>query len=384
MHSQLVIVGPKNYFKASRLQRFDITTDIPSTIVDEIGNSAHAGEAKDVPNITVTFSAFDVGVKIFSVLTGTDWTAYPAAGVDISALSEIDAIVYIKSDTIADYVKTAHARKLQIRDMSLSYSVDGESTEDYTAVGSERRWLAYDVVVDKFATGTTFTLSQTPVQLRNGDYALSVISDGVYLEEVASNPTAGEYSISGTGLTLGAAAAAQVLAVYHSNPSGTNWTDVTDTDMPAAIRGMHVYTEIAANSIPRVQSITVNGSLNTNPVNEMGNPAKIVGYQKQVPTVEGSISVLDTDTELISLLTTGVTASGVEWNPGTGCTTTDISLKIELKDPCDDTTVLKTVYLDNIAITGDSYSLTVNGNATQNFNWRSATGHLVVYSGAMA
>lgn len=383
MHTQLVIVGPKNSFKASRLQRFDITTDTASTIIDEIGNSAHAGEAKDVPNVTLTFSTMDTGIKIFSVLTGTDWTAYPAAGVDISALSEVDAIVYVKSDTLADYVKSAHVRKLQIRDMALNYSVDGESTEDYTAVGTERRWLAYDAIVDRFTTGTNFTLSQTPVQLKNGDYLISVISDGVYLEEVASADEAGEYSVSGTSLTLGAAATSQVVVVYHANPAGTNWTDVTDADMPAGIKGFHVYTTIAANSIPRVQNITINGSLNIQPVNEMGNPAKVVGYQKQVPTVEGTLSVLDTDTELISLLTTGATSSGVEWNPGEGCVTTTLALKVEIKDPCDVTTTLKTVYLDNITVVGDSYSVNVNGNATQNFNWRSTTGHLVIYSGAM-
>jgi len=42
---------------------------------------------------------------------------------------------------------------------------------------------------------------------------------------------------------------------------------------------------IVAEDIPRVQSITINGTMNVQAVNEMGNKST-VGYQKQVPDVE--------------------------------------------------------------------------------------------------
>ena len=182
----LKIVGPTDSFLASRVQRITMNTDVPVTQVDEHGNRLHVGTVLDTPNITLTFSAFDVGVKIFSVLTGNDFTAYPSAGVDIGELGEMDAILFVKSATAPDvYVKMAHARRLQIRDFSFSYSVTGEFTEDYTAIGSEKRWFKNDVLDEKFTTGTTsFTLSQTPVQLKNGNYALSVILDGEWLTEV--------------------------------------------------------------------------------------------------------------------------------------------------------------------------------------------------------
>lgn len=379
---ELKIVGPKNSLLIPRAQRLSLNADNPATIVDEIGNSAHAGESKDIPNVTLSFSVLDVGIKVYSVLTGTDWTAYPGAGVDISLLSELDAILYVKSNSAADYVKSAHARRMQVRDFSYSYSVDGDSTEDYNAVGSERRWFAYDVVVDRFVTGTTsFTLSQTPVQLKNGNNALSVILDGAYLTEVTGAPATGEYRVVGTTLTTGDSMTTQCIAVYHANPAGSNWTDVTDSTMPAAIKGQNVKIVISANDIPRVQSVTINGSLNVQAVNEMGNPAKIVGYQKQVPTVEGTITVLDTDTELVSLLTTGALASGVEWQMGEGCVTAGIPLIIKLYDPCDTDSVLKEVYLDSITPNSDAYSINVNGNASLQIGFRSTTGHCVIYSG---
>lgn len=383
--AQLRIVGPRDYFTASRVQRLNVGTDYPTTDVDELGNPLHVGTVKDVPNVTLTFSAFDVGVKIFSALTGTDATAYPAEGVDISALSEIDGIVYIKDPDVSDYLRSIHVRKLQIRDFSFSYSVDAESTEDYTAVGSKRRYFKNDVITDKFTTGTTsFTLSETPIQLSNGDYCLTVILDGDYLTEVAAAPSTGEYSVSGTTLTTGDSRTAQVLAVYHANPAGNNWSDVSDSTMPAAIRGRDVDIEIGANGINRVQSVTINGNMNTEPVREMGNRS-IVGYQAQVPTVEGTISVLDTDSQLIALLVTGDPLSAdTEFDVGDGCTTSGISIEVKIYDPCEDeaSVQVKTVYIPSIEVVGDSWVSNVNNNATYSFNYRSTDAQCLIYSGA--
>lgn len=383
----LKIVGPTDSALMSRVQRLSITTDVPTTTVDELGNPQHAGLVLDVPNVTLTFSAFDVSTKIFSVLTGqTTGAPYPAAGVDINQLGEIDAILFVKDDAVADYVKSAHAKRLQIRDFSYSYSVTGESTEDYTAIGSEKRWFKNDVIVDRFtAPGTSATLSQTPIVLANGNKVLSVISDGAYLEEVASGAVAGEFSVSGTTVTLGEAYTSTLLVVYHASPAGNNWSDVSDTVIPDAIRGQDVKIKIKATNIDRVQSVTINGNINPQPVREMGN-RNIVGYQSQTPTVDGTITVLDTDTELIDLLLNGSIASGdTEFQIGTGCVVSGIDLLIELYDPCDTSVsgvVLKSIYIPSLRVTGDSYTINVNDNAQQVFNWMSDTAECIVYSGA--
>jgi hypothetical protein len=386
---QLHIIGPLESFKATRVQKTSFGQDIPSTTVDELGNSSHVGESKDLPNVTLTFSAFDVGVNIFSVLTGTDTWA-PNTGVDISELGEVDAAYYVKDPEAALYAKSGHGRRLQVRDFSFSYTVDGESTEDYTLIGSEKRWFKYDVVADVLTGTTSFTLTETPIQLRNGNYVLSIIADGKYIDkEVTGTPAVGEYKVSGAGsktITLNAldAVASQLIAVYHTDDGGV-WADVHDSVAPIAIKGKDAIVSILANDIPRVQSVTINGNMQTQPVKEMGNRA-IVGYQRQIPTVEGSITVLDTDTELISLLTYGVIASGVEWQPGEGCTTVPTSLRIELQDPCDveaPYAIVKTLIIPSITVVGDSYTANVNNNASQVFNWKSTDGHLVIYSGAV-
>jgi hypothetical protein len=385
---QLLVVGPRDSFKASRIQRVSLSTEQQIDTKDELGNRLHVGSVKDVPNITLSFSAFDVGIKIFAALTGTDPNAYPALGVDVRDLSQLDAILQVKDDVVEDYVKTIHGRKLQIRDFTYSYSVDGDSTEEYTAIGSTRRYLKYDVIVDKFTTGTTsFALTQTPFQLKNGNYALSVVLDGEYQTEVTGAPAAsGEYRIVGTTLTTYDTRTAQVLVVYHANPAGTNWTDVSDSLLPVAIKGKDVKIQIAANSISRVQSVTINGNLNATTVKELGS-RDVIGYQKQVPTLEGTITVLDTDTDLVSLFSEGVVGSGIEWTPGDSqCANLPLELKIELVDPCDEVgapTVLKTLVVPEITITSDGYTANVNENAQIAFNWRSDTAELIVYSGAV-
>ncbi len=382
----LKLVGPVDSGFAARIQRVNIDNTLTTTDIDELGNPLHAGTVMDIPAVTLTVSAMDVSIKLFAILTGTNAAAYPAAGVDIGQLGEIDAILYVKDAVTATYARTGHAKRLQIRDFTFTYSVDGEATEEYTAVGSEKRWFKYDVVVDRFVTGTTsFTLTQTPIQLKNGNYALSVILDGEYLEEVTGAPTTGQYRVVGTALTTGDTRANQVLAVYHANAGGT-WTNVSDATIPAAIRGRDVDVFIGANGIQRVQTVTINGNMRPEPVRELGNRV-IVGYQRQVPTVEGTIAVLDTDNELIELLTTGAinTSGVVEYAVGENpCTISGVALEIQLVDPCDTTvplTVLKTVYIPSITVVGDTFASNVNGNATQSFNFRSTDAQCIVYSG---
>lgn len=384
--AQVKIVGPVDVLTVPRVQRLTMTADRPSTDIDELGNRVHAGTVEDIPAITATFQLFDVGIKNFAVLTGNSYTAYPASGVSVTALKDVDVIIQVKSDSVEDYVKMAHARHCVVRDFTFSYSVDGESTEEYTFVGTEKRWFkTNDIVVDKFSTGTTsFTLSQTPVALKNGNKALSAVLDGVYLTEVAAGPTTGQYAVSGTTLTTSDSRSAQLMVTYQAAPAGNNWADINDTSMPAAVRGMDVPVLLAAGGVDRVQSVTLNGTFNPEAVREMGN-RNIVGYQMQNVATTGTITVLDTDTELIALLTTGSTTGGAATEFGVDeFTASGISLTIKIQDPQDKTTpytVLKTVYVPEVVVTSEGFTSNVNANAQQTFDIKSKNGDVIVYSG---
>ena len=349
------------------------------------------GYAKDIPDVTLTFTSQNVGVELVAALTGYDSTTWPGAGVNVaSALGAIDAIVYIKDPAASQYIYAAHARNLQIRDFTYTFAYNGEATEDYTAIGSERRFFTNSVTVETLTAGSTAVtaLSGTPIILKNGNYLLTVKVANVYLLPTTSvSPAVGYYYYnSGTKvITINTAdkatASDKVIVVYQSTPVGTTWADVADTLEPVSIRGKDITISIAANNIPRVQTARINGTLNVTAVKEMGNRNN-VGYQKQVPDITGDLSVLTTDTDLLSILQYGVAGSTTEFTPGEVCPSGTVSLQIKLFDPCqtEQGTLLKSVYLDKIDVTSDNYDVRVGNNQflTQTFNFRSTTGSCVV------
>lgn len=332
----------------------------------------------------------DVSIKLFAALTGTNAAAYPAAGVDVSNLGDADIIGIVRDETVADYAKSVHLRRCRVESFSFNYSVDGEATEEYTFVGSEKRWFKYDIVVDAYtsANPSPLTLTRTPIPLKNGDYMISYVQDGSYLTEVTTAPASGQYRYSAGTLILGSAITNYAVAVYHSNTGVNLWTDVSDATIPAAVRGKDIPVYISANSIPRVQSVTVRGNLPVERVEEMGNQ-EIAGYITQVPQVTGDITVLDTDLELVALFTTGNLLAADDEFALCEYTASGISLEIRIQDPSDACTtssgvVLKTVYIPSVTITSEGHSTNVGGMAQQTFGWRSTTGQCIIYSGLRA
>jgi len=384
----LTIVGPLGDYLAARIQRLDIPVNFPATDIDELGNPQHAGTVADIPEITSTFQAMDVSIKLFAALTGTDAASFPGAGVDISDLGKVDLIGNIKDKDVADFVKNVHVKKAQITGFTFTYSVDAESTEEYNLTATRKRWLKNDVIVDTFdvGQGSPATLSETPLQLKSNDYCLSVILDGEYLDEVVGAPASGEYSVAGTDLSFADAIASKLVAVYHASPAGNNWTDVSDSTIPAGIRGKDAVLKLAANDIERVQNVTIRGTFPSTPVKELGS-VSLVGTLINVPQVTGDITVLDTDLELIALFTTGDPASADTEFRDCEFTASGISLEVTIRDPATDPcgdagVVLKTVYIPEMIITSEGHAINVGGNANQTFAFRSKTGQCLIYSGS--
>lgn len=387
------IVGARGEYRAARVQRFEIRGNFPTTDVQEHGNEQLAGVIYDIPDYTVTLSALDVSIKLFAALTGTNPDAYPVTGVSINAIDTVDLVGDVKDESLMDYVKSIYVRRARVQSIRYTYSVDGQATEEYTFGASTRQLFTHDIVVDVLsAASSPQTLTYTPEQLKNGDYAVSVMIDGVTQKEVTTAPGADEYRIVGQSISFGTAGTTLVVA-YKANPAGNNWTWITDNSIPAAISGKDIPVTITAmdtstdHSIPRVQSVNISVNLRADSVKEMGNP-EVVDYQYQIPEVTGDMSVLDTDKELIALLSTGdIEDSATEYRNCELLTARNLALKIELRDPSDPCSVsgavLKTIYVPNLNVTGESYTSNVGNNVTYTFNFRSGDGNLIIYSGAI-
>lgn len=394
---KLRIVGPQDYFDAHRIQRLDMPVNIPNTTINELGNAGHAGMTADIPEVTATFQAFDVSHVIYSILTGTDPTAYPPAGVDVSNFDYCDLIAYVKEKSANEHLKCMHLKYAKITDFTFSYSADGDSTEEYSVGGSEKRYLANDCIVESghLDGSREFTVSQdTPKQLRNGEYFLSVIVDGTWLDEGTTGEVALEdkdYSVAGSVITVGshAGTAADVcIAVYHSTTNDTMaWTGISDGTVPAAIRGKNIPVYIYASDDTqerqyRVQSVSIRGTFPNTAIKEMGNTS-LVGYVVEPADVTGDLDVLDVDNELIALLTTGARLGDSYGEYGVDqYENYQLKLQIEIKDPTDDTTVLKTVEIPKMRITSDGTTANVGAQLMQTFSFSSDDGQCIVYSGS--
>jgi len=228
--------------------------------------------------------------------------------------------------------------------------------------------------------------------MKNGEYCLSVILDGTYLEAVTVAPADDEYEY-----TPGAAnqvdfspLGTRLVVVYHFNTGANQWTDVSDSTIPAAVRGKNVPVRITASgvttAIDRVQSVTIRGTFPNTVVKEMGN-LSVVGTVVQVPEVTGDLSVLDTDLELIALFATGDIANADVEYRSCEFTASGISLEVQIQDPaegCGGGTpdVLKAVYIPFLTLTSEGHTTNVGGNATQTFAFKSTDAQCVVYSGA--
>ena len=386
------IMGALQEHRPARIQRFEIRGNFPTTDVMEHGNEELAGSTYEIPDYTITLAALDVSIKLFAALTGTNPDAYPGAGVSINALDTVDIIGDVRDEALMDYVKVIHMRKCRPQSLRFTYSVEGQSTEEYTFSASVRSLFTHDVVVDVLSGASSpQTLSETPEQLKSGNYAISVMLDGVYLTEVVGVPATGEYAVSGTSISF-ADTGTTLSVAYKANPAGTNWTGVSDTTIPAAISGkdvpIYIYAEDPAEDIiiTRVQSVNISVNLRTTPIREMGN-TEIVDYVAQIPEVTGDLTVLDTDEELVRLFSTGDdTGTDTEFRTCDVLAGRNLNLKIRLRDasdPCSTSgAILKTVYVPGLQLTGESYTSNVGDNMTNTLNFKSATGNLLVFSGS--
>lgn len=376
---QPLIAAPKGLFAAARVQRLDFPLSINVTNIDELGNPLHVGTTSDIPEVTVTFEAFDVSHNTFAYLTGYTPGTFPVSGASITELKNIDVIGSIRDNCGDGVVSAIYVKRGIVTSMSATFGVQDNSTVSYTVNSNSKKALRQPVFYDSFTTTSgqsNYTLTNTPTYLtRTSGYILSAYVTG---DACATNYlTEGtDFSVSGTTLTLTAPTAGTLWVTYSSPASAT--FQALDTTAPAAIQGKYVPVTISVSNISRVQSATINASFESEQILEMGGLGKPVGYELNVPDVTGDISVLKTDNDLLALLE-GVPTTTVENDIEYALTS--LPLKIQLKDPRNPSRVVLTYYVPSITITAQGDESTVNSSINETFSWRSTTGQLYVASG---
>jgi hypothetical protein len=380
---QLQIATPKGKFAAARVQRLDFPWSANITNIDELGRKLHVGSTTDIPEVTVTFEAFDVSHNTYSYLTGYTPGTFPASGVSVTELKPIDAIGQIRDTSSTNIVNSIYVKRGIVTAMDATFGVRDNSTVSYTIGANSKKEFKQPVFYDTYtASGTEsgITLSKTPTYLTrtsgyviNGYMTDASAGTGAFLTENIDFTVAGSAVTISGGIDVGDT----VWFTYCSNNTTTTF-DALDNAAPAAIQGKYVPVTISVSNIPRAQSASIRASMASETILELGGLGKPVGVEIGVPDVTGDISVLKTDNDLLAILedvANSTVENDLEYAKNT------LPLKIQLKDPTDPTRVILTYYVPSITISSEGDDSSVNQSMNETFSWSSTTGELFVASG---
>lgn len=377
------LATPKGLLAAARVQRFEWPAQYPTTPIDELGRKLHVGTTSETPQVTVTVEAFDVTHNTIAYLTGYTGATFPASGVSVTELKNIDVIGQIRDASTLKIVNALYVKRGIVTGIDASFGVRANSTVTYTISANSKKEFKQPVYYESntlaSASGSV-SLAHTPTYLtRTSGYLIDAYRTGTdgstnYLDSGT------DYTVTGTTVAFNGTntASGDVIWVTYCSAVTTETFKTLDDVSPAAIQGKYVPVTISVSSIPRVQSATIRVAFEAEEILEMGGLGRPVGYEIGVPSVTGDISVLKTDDDLLAILEG---ASGAIENDMEFAKTT-LPLKIELKDPRDTSRTVLTYYVPSITLTQESDESTVNQSMNETFSWESTTGDLYIASGS--
>ncbi len=386
-------------YRLGRVQRADVGANLPNTPVKELGSDQLVGRIFDLPEVTATVNAFDVGARTAFTLAGVDW-ASAASGTRIEA-QQIQYVCLAQSfkaaGTSQDIARTLYVPGAKLERFSYNYSVGGDATEEYSFSAVDRKWLKYDVGVASGTVSASGVLTFTPAArvLKDGTYILSVFASGIgYITH--ENITA-ESSTSVTLDTTVVPASTYVVVTYHTDLS--NQWDYTyeyahvpedytpPPDQPVGVRGWGVELYLmqsgqANQRIYRAQTCTIQGQFPNTKIQELGNES-IVGYIDDIPEVTGTLDIIQSDFKLQDFLHNDNGLDDDNWDPdelGTG----DWGLLVRVfrrganraNDP------EKELWVPKLDITQEQNQAQVGQDSRVTFNFSSRSNKLYIYKGA--
>ena len=92
----------------NRAQSIDVSANIPSEVVDELGNSSHTGIVSAPAEVAFNISAFDTGIDLCSSLIGK--TSTTALTLSDFANAQVDYVGMVR-DNMGNFFRSVYVRK---------------------------------------------------------------------------------------------------------------------------------------------------------------------------------------------------------------------------------------------------------------------------------
>ncbi len=384
-----------NNFLVNRAQSIDVNANVPTQIIDELGNDRHAGMICLPAEVGLSISVFDTGMELGKNLTGKSTATKLTLDDYLSA--KVDYVGVVR-DNSGNFFRSVYIKGASIASLSYGFDVSGNATEAYSLVGDNMTVFDGFVVTktyDATATADHFVLplgaGEAPIQTKadsyfEGQYLLRVskIENGVETTLEKGDYT---YSSENKRITLvndQVKSGQKWTVVFYSEKTATPIAPAFDKALPPAVRGEFTPLSIgitAKQDIPRLQSAAISVNLKQVRVPQLGSK-KILHAPGGVPEVGGSFKILMTDLSLRKLLTYGdneanETQFGIEQMPLQGIKT-DMGLEVLIKSPTDNTQILKRIVVPDIVTSSGGTPATVNGTLMETYSWSGKTGALEI------
>jgi len=408
------IFTPVGRTRLGRVQNANVSAQVPNTPVQELGNDRLVGRIFDIPDVTMTVSAFDVGVRNLFAMAGLNVNDV-ASGTYIRAdqICPVHLAQTFKGQCNDDVSPTLWVENARMDRYSINCSVGGDVTEEYSFQANDRKWLRYDVA---FATGTvaagTAAIPADPAAraLKNGNYYLSIFAEDptcsgacavVLSQEAVTSNTATSITFNPAYVPDGT----DVSIMYHADmtnqwdwthedPNGSFGAANTGYDnQPVGIRGWGVEVQlvevqesptgafVTTERVYRAQTASVQASFPLTKIQELGTETYI-GYTEGVPEVTGTIEILQHDFILQDQLFDTLASDN---SSAIDIGETNWGMIVKLYDRgVDRTTVgpVKTIWVPQIELNQESNATQVGQDTRLTFNFSSKTGELYFYKGA--
>lgn len=380
----------------NRAQSVDLVANVPTSVIDELGNAGHTGIVTDPAEISFHVSALDTGLDLTKAITGK--TAATTFNLPDFIGAAVDYIGVVRDNT-GNFFRSVYIRGAGVDSISFSYDAGGSAAETYNLVADNLTVFdgyvltkTYTITATDVANGY-FTLptqgSEAPLQTKtnsyfNGGYLLRATRtrSGIAVNMMEGN----DYSyasatkrVTASGLTAGDV----WTLVFYSATIGTALNPVFSTTAPAAVRGGYTPLSIGVSTktwIPRLQSAGIGVAFKRERIKQIGS-TQVLYTPGSAPSIAGNFSVLMNDFALKKLLTYGSdtaneTQFGVEQLPAYG-TQNNLGLEVVIKSPVDNS-VLKRVTIPDIVTGASGMPATVNGTLTESYNWTGKSGTLTI------
>lgn len=403
-------VGPEDQiifideFGVRRAQRCEYTPNFNNVEASEIGALGLIETVPDLITTNVTLDTNDWGsVDTLQMLLGEKAAAPYVSGVVNSGVltendfeyAEVDLILAIREDSTLRRSRLLPNQYLIGFDFT--YNIDGVATENYRFAGDQDMDFVGKYADLRVLRGTYVTASSFKVK---GVYQTSFTGYQVSIDnQVVSTGNQIQMTASGAADTLvtltnfsGISSTSRLRAhVYKTTPETfANRRVQANVNQPgyAAVMGRQVkiylgdstITPVASNKALRLQSVAISADLARDDIKELGND-RLVGKSLNIPIrISVTCEAIETDLETYAKLIGGASLSA--WNNyqsdpvGNGAVFTPDMLAasgrkliVEIyKERSNPTTLLKTITMTGLSITGKSGNIALNARGAMTWN----------------